>query len=226
MAKSGTSARFGSGLKLQYSVRRGRISASRRNALNELASRYEVLGCSLVDWLHIFGRKAPLAVEFGTGTGEHILALARNRPDIDHVAIEFYPPGMATLLRALEREGLDNVRLVRAPALGALAMAFADESISQAYVMFPDPWPKRRHRKRRLVSPVFVSLLAHRLVRDGVFTFASDNPEYVRSALGAVDESGMFEPPRPLLERAAPSRYESKALREGRAVDGFCCCRR
>ena len=107
-----------------------------------------------------FGRDDPVVLEIGSGMGESTSALAVARPDLDHLAVEVYKPGLAQLLRRVEEAELDNVRLLRGDALDLLTGHIAPGTLHGVRVFFPDPWPKRKHHKRRMVTPAFVALVA------------------------------------------------------------------
>lgn len=205
-----------------YSTRRGRMSPAGRELLAHSLPRYEVASDSAVDWAGVFGRDAPLVVEVGSGSGEHVVGCALARPEHDHVAIELYPPGIRNTVRALDREEIGNVRLVRVPARRALETMFADGSVGAVHALFPDPWPKRRHRKRRLVDRGFMALVARKLAPGGAFRSATDWEDYARDIRRAAAEAGLVvceDPPaRPVI-----TRFEARAAREGRRVEEILC---
>ena len=210
---------------LQYAVRHGRLTPGLRRDLAGIVPAYEVAADAPLDRAAVFGRAAPLAVEIGTGSGEHVVAHAKRFPELDHVAVELYPPGLVRLARTLRREGLENVRLAFAPAQEAFARMFADGDVDLVHVLFPDPWPKRRHRKRRLISPEFVALLARRMRPGGTFGFASDFGDYVADARRVLENSGMFAAAEPWPARVVPSKYEIRARDGGKSVHAFRCRR-
>lgn len=197
------------------------MSPARRGLLAGALSRHEVAGGSPVDWGRVFGRRAPLVVEVGSGSGEHLVECALSSPGRDHVALEFYLPGICNMLKVLDREGIRNVRVVRTPAREALGTMFADGAVDTVHVLFPDPWPKRRHRKRRLVDREFMGLLARKIAPGGILHVATDWPDYARDIRRAAEGSGLFEDAGAVPARQAPTRFEARAAREGRAVEEF-----
>jgi len=203
---------------IDYAVRRGRLSLAQRRFFEEIVPAYEVDAGARADWREVFGRAAPLAVEIGTGSGEHIAAHARMRPDMDHVAIEIYPPGMVRLVSEIVDREITNLRIIAAPVQTALEEVFADGGISLAYALFPDPWPKLRHRRRRLVSPSFAALLARKLRLGASFCLATDSAEYFRWARRSLASAGCFTEERVGWERVCATKYEIKAARQGRAI--------
>jgi len=171
-----------------------------------------------------FGRRAPLVLEIGCGSGTSTLAMAKDEPGIDVIAVEIYRRGLAQLLCAIEREQVRNIRLIRGNALDVLQGLITPGSLSGVRVFFPDPWPKARHHKRRLLQPVTVDLIADRLVPGGVLHAATDHPGYAEQ----IAEVGDAEP---RLVRVDPgneslpisvvrptTKYETKAHEAGSEV--------
>jgi tRNA (guanine-N7-)-methyltransferase len=130
------------------------------------------------DWRTEFGRPAPLALEIGCGTGHFVLQRAAQQPEIDFLAIDIYNKGCLKTCRKLAAAGLDNVRVVRIEARELLVKAIPPASLQAIYINCPDPWPKLRHRDRRLVNRDFLILALHRLLPDGDLIFSSDCLDY------------------------------------------------
>ncbi len=137
-----------------------------------------------------FGRSAPVVLEIGSGTGTSTLAMAKAEPHIDVVAVEVYRRGLAQLLSAIDREAVTNIRLVRGDGVDVLEHMFGPESLTGVRVFFPDPWPKARHHKRRLLQPDTVALIADRLRPGGVLHAATDHAGYAEQ----IAEVGDAEP--------------------------------
>ena len=142
----------------------------------------------VIDTHQWFGRSAPVVLEIGSGTGTSAMAMAE--PQIDVVAVEVYRRGLAQLLSAIDREGVTNIRLVRGDGVDVLEHMFESESLTGVRVFFPDPWPKARHHKRRLLQPDTVALIADRLRPGGVLHAATDHPGYAEQ----IAECGDAEP--------------------------------
>ena len=123
-----------------------------------------------------FGRRAPLVLEIGCGSGTSTLAMAKEEPGIDVIAVEIYRRGLAQLLCGIDRDQVRNIRLIRGNALDVLQHLIAPCSLSGVRVFFPDPWPKARHHKRRLLQPVTIEMIADRLVPGGVLHAARTTP--------------------------------------------------
>lgn len=175
-----------------------------------------------VDWDALFGRSAPLMVEIGSGTGDAVTAAALARPDANHVAIEVFLPAIASTLGKLGRAGVGNVRMLLADGVQALRTVFVPGSISELVTWFPDPWPKTRHRKRRLVNAEFAALVASRLAPDGLWRLATDSDDYAEQMREVLDaEPGLVNvhdawAPRPELRPV--TRFEERAQTAGRVV--------
>lgn len=170
-----------------------------------------------------FGRVAPLVVEIGSGTGEALVALASARPDRDVLAVEVWRPGIARTFRLLDEAGVGNVRAVMLDAVWCLANLVGPGDLDEVWTFFPDPWHKKRHHKRRLVSPEFAALVAERLRPGGLWRLATDWSDYADH----VDEVMAGEP---RLEGGRTARwedrpvtkFEGKGLDEGREIVDFC----
>ena len=178
----------------------------------------------LLDTRAWFGRQAPLVLEIGCGSGTSTLAMAQDEPDIDVIAVEIYRRGLAQLLCAIDREQVRNIRLIRGNALDVLQHLIAPGSLSGVRVFFPDPWPKARHHKRRLLQPVTIEMIADRLVPGGVLHAATDHPGYAEQ----IAEVGDAEPRLIRIDRGNESlpisvvrpttKYETKAQEAGSDV--------
>jgi tRNA (guanine-N7-)-methyltransferase len=169
-----------------------------------------------------FGRSAPVVLEIGSGMGESTAALAAARPEVDHVAVEVFEPGLAALLMRMAELGLTNLTLLRGDAVRLLREAVPEGSLDGIRVFFPDPWPKRRHRKRRLVQAGFVALAASRLRSGGFLHLATDWEDYATQMLAVVRSESLLDgavdgfTPRPAWRPV--SKFEQRARVEGRDV--------
>lgn len=173
-------------------------------------------GFSLSGW---FGRDAPLAVEIGCGVGEATAALAAGRPHLDVLAFEVWRPGVADTLGRLAQAGATNVRLLGVDAVWSMEHLLGRSSITQLWTFFPDPWPKTKHHKRRLVTAEFAALAASRLVRGGIWRLATDWPAYAEQMVGVLDCEPLLEGGR--VERWAHrplTRFERRGIADGRHI--------
>ncbi len=131
-----------------------------------------------LDLAGLFGRRAPVILEIGSGMGDATAAMAAADPGRDYLAIEVHTPGIANLLAVIERQGLSNVRVARGDAITLLQHMIMPDQLAAVHVFFPDPWPKTRHHKRRLIQPATVALLRSRLMPGGTLHCATDWAEY------------------------------------------------
>lgn len=178
-----------------------------------------------------FGRRAPLVLEIGCGTGTSTLAMAQAEPDLDVIAVEVYRRGLAQLLNGIDRAAgeagpVGNIRLIRGDGVDVLEQLLTADALTGVRVFFPDPWPKSRHHKRRLLQPATLALIADRLRTGGVLHAATDHAGYARQIAAVGDAE-------PRLRRARPNerlpisidrpmtKYETKARRAGSAVTEF-----
>lgn len=177
-----------------------------------------------------FGRRAPLVLEIGCGSGTSTLAMAQAEPEIDVIAVEIYRRGLAQLLCAIDAEQVGNIRLIRGNGVDVLTDLIAPQSLTGVRIFFPDPWPKARHHKRRLIQPGTVSLIADRLLPGGVLHAATDHPGYAEhiEAVGAEMEAESrlvrADPESeslPISVSRPTTKYETKAQEAGSHVCEF-----
>ena len=169
------------------------------------------------DW---FGRRAPVLLEIGSGMGETTARLAQAEPDVNYLAVEVYEPGLAQLLLRIEALALPNLRLLRGDAVPLLAEHIAPDSLAGVRIFFPDPWPKKKHHKRRLVQPDFVALLASRLAVGGRVHLATDWASYADQMLAVCTAEPLlrneFDEWAPRPDWRPVTKFETRARDEGR----------
>ena len=164
--------------------RAGRITASQKNALRELWPVYGIdYDTTELNLATVFGREAPCTMEIGYGDGETLVAQANAHPDQNFVGVEIYAPGVGHILISIKRENLSNVRLIREDAVDVLTYQITLASLDSVNLFFPDPWPKKKHHKRRIVQPGFARLVASRLKPGGRFHLATDWVPYAEHML-------------------------------------------
>jgi tRNA (guanine-N7-)-methyltransferase len=207
-----------------YVLRAGRITAAQKRALAELLPKHGIpFSPAVLDLDAVFGRRAPRVLEIGFGNGDTLVELAARHPERDFIGAEVHPPGVGHCLLAIEARGLPNVRVVAHDAVEVLAEQLAPASLDEVLLLFPDPWPKKRHHKRRIVQPEFVALVASRLRPGGRFRLATDWEPYASWMLEVIGASPDFANaapgggcmPRP--ERGA-TRFETRGRRLGHEV--------
>jgi len=168
------------------------MTKAQQRALNELMPRYGLDPGERLDLDNIFGRKAPRTLEIGFGNGDSLAIMAGNEPGSDFIGIEVHRPGVGHFLMQLQERGLENVRVLCADAVQAISDCLPDDSLDRVLLFFPDPWPKKRHHKRRIVQPYFIELLAARLKPGGILHMATDWEDYAVHMLEVVTSSPAF----------------------------------
>jgi tRNA (guanine-N7-)-methyltransferase len=198
--------------------RAGRLTVAQERALAELWPRYGLdFTPQPLDLDQVFGRRAPRIVEIGFGNGEALATMAAASPDEDFIGIEVHEPGVGHCLLRIEALELANVRLVRHDAIEVLQRQLAPGSLAGVHLFFPDPWPKKRHHKRRIVQPDFVALVADRLAAGGILHVATDWPEYADHIAAVVAASGRFSPADPASGRPR-TRFQARGERLGHPI--------
>ncbi|GGL96329.1 tRNA (guanosine(46)-N7)-methyltransferase TrmB [Nakamurella endophytica] len=216
---------------VSFSPRSGRLNDVQRRAWASQGDRWLLeRPTGHLDPQAVFGRRAPLVLEIGSGMGESTAEMAAARPGIDLLAVEVYKPGVAQTLHHLARTGVENVRLLRADVVDVLQQHIAPASLDEVWVFFPDPWPKTRHLKRRLVTPDFVELVTGRLRRGGVLRLATDWTPYAEQMLAVCSSARGLRnahpgwAPRP--DFRPRTRFERRGLAEGRTIHDLVFVRR
>jgi tRNA (guanine-N7-)-methyltransferase len=173
--------------------REGRLTPGQQRALETLWERYGVdPPAELLDLDALFGRQAPHILEIGFGNGESLAAMAQVQAEVDYLGIEVHRPGAGHLLMLLARFGLTNVRVLCMDAVEVLERHLPEACLDRIQIFFPDPWPKQRHHKRRLIQPALVALLAHKLKPGACLHLATDWEHYARHMLAVLEAAGDF----------------------------------
>lgn len=177
-----------------FVAREGRATAAHKAAMHELWPKYSLnLQPGMLDFGKIFGRNAPLVFEIGFGDGSSLLQMAQQNLDKDFIGVEVYKTGISKLLSGVNGSGLTNVRVFCADAVEVLENCIPDNSLHQVLLFFPDPWPKARHHKRRLVQPKFVQLLHDKLQVAGCLHMATDWENYAQHMLEVMEQAAGWE---------------------------------
>ncbi len=207
-----------------FVLRAGRTTAAQERALVELWPAYGIDLAMPLNLAAIFGREAPRCLEIGFGAGEVIGSLAEANPNIDYLGIEVHRSGVGRLLLRARQADLKNLRIICSDAVDALREHIADDSFDEILVFFPDPWHKKRHHKRRLIEPSFVSLAAAKLRRGGALRLATDWQDYAQQMLAVCNADPALATlsadstyvPRPDFRPA--TRFERRGERLGHGV--------
>ncbi|HEY8508556.1 MAG TPA: tRNA (guanosine(46)-N7)-methyltransferase TrmB [Steroidobacteraceae bacterium] len=207
-----------------FVIRGGRITDAQQRALETSWPKFGIeFSPEPLDLDAVFGRSAQRVCEIGFGNGEHLLELATAHPDRDYLGIEVHRPGVGRLLLGVEQRKLSNVRVICHDAVEVLERQIRPASFDELLILFPDPWPKKRHHKRRLIQPPFVELAASRLKRGGIIRLATDWEPYAQQMLEVLSSC-------PALENLSPhggfvdredrraTRFERRGERLGHGV--------
>ncbi len=203
--------------------REGRLTRSQRLALVQLFPRF-ALPPGRLHFAELFGRVAPVSVEIGFGNGESLLAMALAAPAVDFVGIEVYRPGIGHLLAQAAACGVDNLRVIEGDAVAVLSERIVDDSVNWINVFFPDPWPKKRHHKRRLIQRGFVATVADKLRPGGWLHLATDwapYAEYMQAEIAGESRLQQIASADALIEpmnQRPKTKFECRGERLGHAV--------
>jgi tRNA (guanine-N7-)-methyltransferase len=196
-----------------YVLRQGRTTPAQSRALEALYPKY---GLPFSE--HKISSEKPLVLEIGSGMGETTVDIAKAHPEVDFVAVEVHGPGVGSLLNAVERHGLRNLRVIRHDAVEVLEHMVADGSLAAIHLFFPDPWPKKRHHKRRLVQPAFAALAARKLAPNGVLHAATDWPDYAEWMDQVFSEEALLQKNEKGFTSKPVTKFESRGKRLGHPI--------
>jgi tRNA (guanine-N7-)-methyltransferase len=206
-----------------YVRRQGRTTAAQARAVAELLPRYGIAYLPApIDLDRAFGRRASKILEIGFGMGETTALIAAANPQTDYLGVEVHGPGVGALLRRIETQGLRNVRVIQHDAVEVVEQMIAPSTLDGVHVFFPDPWPKKRHHKRRLLQPDFVRLLASRMKPGAYLHAATDWEDYAVQMLEVLSAEPLLEntatgfAPRPAGRPL--TKFEARGARLGHGV--------
>ncbi len=181
-----------------FALRRGRVTNAQRRAYEQIFPRIAIpYAVAPLDLAAAFGRAAPTVLEIGFGMGETTAAIAQARPDVNFLCVEVFSAGIGALARRVEELRLSNIRIVQHDAVEVVRDMLVPDSLAGVHVFFPDPWPKGRHHKRRLIQPAFVALLAGRLALGGYLHCATDWQHYAEQMLDVLAHEPQLANPHP-----------------------------
>jgi tRNA (guanine-N7-)-methyltransferase len=206
--------------------RAGRMTLGQERALSTLWPRYGVEIDSLLNLENLFGRQAEKHLEIGFGKGEALINMASKHPEHDYLGIDVHRPGVGHLLLEIEKAQLTNVRVICADAVELLERYLPSQSLDSVYIFFPDPWHKKRHHKRRLIQPDFITLLANRMKSGGYLHLATDWQAYAEYQLQVLEAAPEFMNCTDGFAQRAVERpltkFEQRGLRLGHRVWDLC----
>lgn len=206
-----------------FVLRQGRLTDAQQRAID---SGMPVFGLAYagqcLDLNQLFGREAPKILEVGFGMGETTTSIAQSHPQQDFLGIEVHTPGVGSLLRQIQELGLNNLRLIQHDAVEVLQQMIADASLDGVHIFFPDPWPKKRHHKRRLIQADFVALLVNKLKPGGYLHMATDWQEYAEWVLEILRAeprlANTVEDYAPRPDYRPLTKFERRGLKLGHGV--------
>ena len=206
-----------------FVLRQGRVSNAQQRAHDTLLPRYGIpFSPGAIDLDRLFGRSAPKSLEIGFGMGETTAEIAAGHPGNDYLGIEVHTPGVGGLLKRIAELGLDNVRIIQHDAVEVLTHMIPPSTLDGAHIFFPDPWPKKRHHKRRLIQPAFIALLVDRMKPSAYLHVATDWQEYAGQILAVLAAEPRLlntadgYAPRP--DYRPQTKFESRGLKLGHGV--------
>ena len=210
-----------SGIK-SFRLRGKRMTRAQNAALERSWDEFGIIAGTSVDIEELFPRSKEIIVEIGFGMGDATAEIAKAHPDNGYIAIEVHPPGIGKLLSLIEEHSLRNVRIIEGDAIEILQTMFTDHCISGFHLFFPDPWPKMKHNKRRIVNAEFLALIHRKLKSGGYINIATDWVPYAESIQGVFALSTLFtggEVPRP--QWRPYTKFEGKGLAKEHRVSDF-----
>ena len=206
-----------------FVLRQGRVSNAQRRACEMLLPTYGIpFSENLLDLDQVFGRPAPKILEIGFGMGESTAIIARSHPENDYLGIEVHTPGVGSLLNQIEQHGLTNLRIIQYDAVAVLQHMLPAACLDGVHIFFPDPWPKARHHKRRLIQPAFVARLCSHLKPGGYIHVATDWEEYAVQILQVLSQEQQLSntaadyAPRP--DYRPLTKFEQRGIKLGHGV--------
>ena len=207
-----------------FVIREGRFTSAQKKALGELWPKYGIPNAELAkvvpnEW---FDKSQQIILDIGFGSGDSLISLAQQRPDFNFIGVEVYRPGIGAVLQKIDKHELDNIRVVNADVMQLLKKKLDADLLSGVMVWFPDPWPKTKHHKRRLIQREFLQELERVMLPNGILHLASDWQPYVKFMIKHVAQVKNFIPTKspinPLKLSRPPTRFEQRGLRKGHEV--------
>jgi tRNA (guanine-N7-)-methyltransferase len=207
-----------------FVIREGRFTIAQKKAWSELWPKYGIPDKELDkiipnDW---FNESQPIILDIGFGSGDSLISLAQQRPDFNFIGVEVYRPGIGAVLQKVDKQELDNIRVINADVMPLLKTKLAADLLTGVMVWFPDPWPKTKHHKRRLIQQEFLQEIERVMLANGILHLASDWQPYIKFMIKHAAEVKNFIPTNtsinPLKLARPPTRFEQRGLRKGHEV--------
>lgn len=201
-----------------FVIRQGRMTPSQKEALAQLAERYCVDFTKPENWTVLSQGFDDIILEIGFGMGDALLEYAKRNPQTLYLGIEVHPPGVGKVLREIEAQNLQNIRIMQGDAVQILQGFIPNNSLTRVHLFFPDPWPKARHHKRRIVNKEFASLVAQKLGAQGIFHMATDWPNYAEWMKEAMDAHPDFKKHSEDRDGRPLTKFEQRGIKLGHPI--------
>lgn len=219
-------AKYSSRQIKSFVLRQGRLTKGQVQALETGWPQYGIAeGNTSLNFSAIFGNTAPVTLEIGFGNGESLAQMALAEPERNFLGIEVHTPGVGHLFYLIQKHQLTNLRVMNTDAVDIIQQRIPENSLDRVQIYFPDPWQKKKHNKRRIIHPSFVSLLASRLREDGLLHLATDWQDYAESMAEVMQASPDFRTANPTGEAFSPrpefrplTKFEQRGLKLGHGV--------
>jgi tRNA (guanine-N7-)-methyltransferase len=206
-----------------YVLRQGRVSTAQQRAIDTLLPRFGIpYTAQTLDLAQVFGRSAPVILEIGFGMGDSTATIAQAHPENDYLALEVHTPGVGNLLKLIDAQQLNNIRIMQHDAVEVLRDMIADNTLAGVHIFFPDPWHKARHNKRRLIQSPFIAQLVKKLKPGGYIHVATDWQDYAEQVLNVLNVEPLLEntakdyAPRP--DYRPLTKFENRGILLGHGV--------
>lgn len=206
-----------------FTLRQGRLTNRQENAIHAEGAHYLLATDTMADWRQSFGRDAPLTLEIGFGMGHALLKNATAYPEQNFIGIEVYRPAVGALLAELKTSAIHNVRVFYKDAVDVLTHCIPNQSLDAVHIFFPDPWPKRRHHKRRLIQTPFMTLIVQKLKIGGKLHLATDWEDYATHMhhVLSCEPQLVLATDHAISHHRPLTKYEQRGQRLGHAVWDF-----
>jgi tRNA (guanine-N7-)-methyltransferase len=213
---------------LSYVLRDGRMTSAQKEALEASWPLYGIEFCkTALDLNKVFRRQAPRILEIGSGMGDATAQIARQHRENDYLAVEVHRPGIGSLIRRIEKEKLSNIRLISHDIVDILKYQLPENSIDCVYIFFPDPWPKKKHHKRRLINTSLLLLIKQVLKKHGRLFIATDWEDYAEHIIDLISNEpniinlAGYDQTAPRPRWRPMTKFENRGLNKGHRVYDF-----
>ena len=197
--------------------REGRMTPRQQQALDTCSDRYLINHCDAPDFNTLF-LKGPITLEIGFGMGASLAEMARLHPDMNFIGVEVHQPGVGALLALLQEQHITNVRIISADVIHVLTDMIPDAFLDRVLIFFPDPWPKKRHHKRRLIQSAFIELLQKKLKAGALLHMATDWANYAEHMRIVMASANQFSPLPPEADARLETKFERRGLKLGHGI--------